>query len=794
MKKQLSALLTAALCASCAAVSAAPTYLPGTYVGSSQGFGGLVNVEITVDETGITAVKASGDAETPEVGGKALETLCQAILDANSSQVDTVAGATITSKAVLEAAGYALDQAGGKEAAQAVMLPGEYTGEGYGYSLGEPVRVKVTVDEDHILTIDVDADNAETEPVFNAALAIVDRMIEEQSVAVDSVTGATLTSGAIRTAVEQAVKDALAKGGSDESAIQQFMKADEASHEVVEMNTNVVVVGMGAAGLSAMTRTAELLNAEGKPVNIIALEKNGYYGGCSLMASDYFGVNPKRHEEKFNNGKDFMDADVMKKIWFEYTEGDGKQELIDLMVDYSGETLDWLEFDHDYQFVEKAIEGMEKGDHYAGRIQYLPNDNAAVNKPAMYRYFTNLVDDFTNLGGQYMLETEAYDLIYDEQTKTVQGVKARSMQDGTEYVIHASKVILASGGFADNDEMTTQYLKNDYYPLSGAWNKLSTGNSDGKMVQAAIDIGAGTYNIGITPMVHLTGAYKQISGFETHVVEDKIGTITNRTAMWSENDVPKYMVISPYSVAVNRFGERFATEERIGFLDSWKAGPYFYSLWSQKQIDEIRESGFDSASLTGPSVAWLGYRDAVPADYITTREHLMALPMSDRYVTCMPDHTPIAAIDDIMQAGIKAGFVFKADTLDELADMLGMDAATLHTTIDTFNGYCESGTDADFGKSEKYLRPLDAEGPYYAVMGSAYCYATCGALDINENLQVLAADGQTPIEGLYAIGNDSCGVLYSEKKAYVTYGGAAQGWAYTSGYVCGEIIANELSK
>ena len=70
-------------------------------------------------------------------------------------------------------------------------------------------------------------------------------------------------------------------------------------------------------------------------------------------------------------------------------------------------------------------------------------------------------------------------------------------------------------------------------------------------------------------------------------------------------------------------------------------------------------------------------------------------------------------------------------------------------------------------------------------MGASHCYSTCGGLDINEKLQVLKADGQTPIEGLYAVGTDSMGVLFSETKAYVTYGGAAMGWAFTSGRLVG---------
>ena len=810
----LAALLALCLCAGCSAPASTPDatdapaaeetqapaaaegiYTPGTYTAQAQGFGGTVSVTVTVDENAILSVEAVGDSETAGVGSNAIEQLPARIVEAQSADVDAVTGASISSAAVKQAASLALAQARGESESAAVMAPGTYTAQATGYGLAEPLNVTVTVSESAITDISVDADNAETEPVFNAALAIIPRIIENQSLAVDTIAGASLSSGAIRTAATDAVKQALVAGGSDESAISQFLTAPEKNEsEPIRIEKDVVVVGMGASGLSAMTRAAETFAANGQKASVLAIEKDGYYGGCSLMASDLFAVNPKRHQDKYNNGEDFMDAEVMRRIWFDYTEGDGKQELIDLMVDHSGDALDWLEFDHGYQFVEKAIQGFTGDDTFAGKIQFLPNDNGATNKVAMYQYFTNMCDSFTENGGEYMLETEGYGLIYDEATNTVQGVKARSMVDGTEYEIYAKAVILASGGFADSAEMTTKYLKDDYYPLSGAWYRLNTGNSDGKMIQAALDIGAGSYNIGMPPMVHLTGVPVTLTQFETHKVEDKIGTITNRTAYWSENDVPRYMVIYPYTLAVNKFGARFATEERIGFLDSWKAGPTYFSLWSADQIEDLKVNGFDTAALVGPSVAWLGYRDAVPADYVTTRDHLMALAMPDRYVTCMPDGTPITKIDDILQAGIDAGFIYKAETLDELAAVLGMDAEALKETVSTYNASCEAGVDEAFGKSEKYLRALGETGPYYAVTGCAHCYSTCGALDVNTDLQVLQQDGATPINGLYAVGTDCSGVLYSEKKAYVTYGGAAQGWAYTSGYLCGELVANLLSK
>ena len=83
-------------------------------------------------------------------------------------------------------------------------------------------------------------------------------------------------------------------------------------------------------------------------------------------------------------------------------------------------------------------------------------------------------------------------------------------------------------------------------------------------------------------------------------------------------------------------------------------------------------------------------------------------------------------------------------------------------------------------------------GPYYAILGCAFYYTTAGGLDINERLQVLRNDG-TPIQGLYAVGTDSMGVLMTEKDQYLDYGGAASGWAFTSGRLAGMLIAEDLA-
>ena len=89
-----------------------------------------------------------------------------------------------------------------------------------------------------------------------------------------------------------------------------------------------------------------------------------------------------------------------------------------------------------------------------------------------------------------------------------------------------------------------------------------------------------------------------------------------------------------------------------------------------------------------------------------------------------------------------------------------------------------------FGKDASYIDPIGETGPYYAVKGAAYIYGTIGGLDVDINMNVLD-ETRKPIPGLYAVGQDSMGVLFTPQDAYVSYGGAAHGWVLTSGRIAG---------
>ncbi len=206
-KKIVTMLLTLALLsASCVALGAG--YTAGTYEATARGFGGDVKAVVTVDADKITDVALTGDQETPSIGGAALETLKEQILTAQGTEIDGVAGATVTTKAVKEAMKACIAAASG------VKLTTSYkagTYEAWAPGFGGRINAVVTVDETSIVDV-VITGAGETPDIGAAALEIVKaQILEAQSTGVDGFTGATVSSAAARSAVAACIEQAIAE-------------------------------------------------------------------------------------------------------------------------------------------------------------------------------------------------------------------------------------------------------------------------------------------------------------------------------------------------------------------------------------------------------------------------------------------------------------------------------------------------------------------------------------------------------------------------------------------------------
>lgn len=153
-------------------------------------------------------------------------------------------------------------------------------------------------------------------------------------------------------------------------------------------------------------------------------------------------------------------------------------------------------------------------------------------------------------------------------------------------------------------------------------------------------------------------------------------------------------------------------------------------------------------------------------------ENHVELFCNDGYAT-FPLNTPIPEMPDVIAACEEVGIVTKAETIAQLAEKLGMDAAVLEQTYSAYNAACASGEDP-LGKNPAYLTSIDG-GTLYAFKAAPRPYSSTGGLDITEKYEVVKTDGETVINGLYAGGTDALGATAP------AFGGELQLWAFLSG-------------
>ena len=201
---------------------AAAALTDGEYTAEGKGIGGKVPVTVTVKDGKVSEVKVGDNSETQGIGSKAIEQLPEAIVAANGTEgVDAVSGATVTSKAIFTAVEDCLKQAApaadakddkaadakADKAEAGALKDGDYTAEGKG--IGGKVPVAVTVKDGKVSEVKV-GDNSETQGIGSKAIEQLPAKIVEANgtEGVDAVSGATVTSKAIFTAVEDCLKQA----------------------------------------------------------------------------------------------------------------------------------------------------------------------------------------------------------------------------------------------------------------------------------------------------------------------------------------------------------------------------------------------------------------------------------------------------------------------------------------------------------------------------------------------------------------------------------------------------------
>ena len=295
---------------------------------------------------------------------------------------------------------------------------GVYTAQANGNN--GPVTVEVEVNDSEILNVRV-TDHAETAGLSDAPIErIPAEIVEGQTLAVDTVSGATNTSNAILKAAE----DALAQAGADVEALKVAKEKTDAACEVTERHVQALVIGAGGSGLAA----AITLQEQG--VETLVVDKMASAGGATALTGALIngGCSKQQAERGVTDDVQTMFMDAM-----EYGSFENDARMTWLMVNNTGDSVDWL---HDTVGVE-----------FEDVINHFPehtNDRAFYPKGKLPGYLTGTMEQYyRSNGGELLLETRAQHLL--TENGRVVGASC-STTDGV-LNIYADVTLLATGGY-----------------------------------------------------------------------------------------------------------------------------------------------------------------------------------------------------------------------------------------------------------------------------------------------------------------------------------------------------------
>ncbi len=402
----------------------------GVYTGRAAGYGGELTVEVTLENDKITAVTVTDHVETDGIGTNAIDALPSAMVEANSFDVDSVAGATVTSKAIVTAAKDATKEVFGSDEVSTAVADGTYSSTVSGYIAD--MTVDVTIENEIITGVNVSMQE-ETVGLGTKAIDVIPgRIVEHNSVAVDALSGASVTSNAIKLAVS----NVLEEQGADMSKYTVVPEVVKGEDTVVD--AQIVIVGAGGAGLSA---AIEAVNQGA--TNVVVIEKMDITGGNTRMSGGEFAApgNWVQIEEGITNDSVELFYDDVFVGGYE----EANPDLVRIIADNALAAAEWA---RDVVGVEFRGSQSWYGGHTVARTLWPVGDGR--------QYMDTFESKARELGVDIHLSTTADSLITDDAGKVV-GVSA-THNDGSKHTYNASHgVILASGGFGSNVEMRDSY-------------------------------------------------------------------------------------------------------------------------------------------------------------------------------------------------------------------------------------------------------------------------------------------------------------------------------------------------
>lgn len=525
-------------------------------------------------------------------------------------------------------------------------VSGDFTGTAKGF--GGDVSVTLTLTDGAITGCTAEGKD-ETEGVGSQAIAKMPGEIAESgSIAVDGVSGATITS----TAIKEAAAAALTAAGLNPDDYKTAVEKD-ASAEDSTVDADVVVVGAGGAGMTAAITAA----AEGK--SVVILESQSMVGGNSVRATggmnagktvyqdeNEFGESAgvektlKTAAEKYADNETITAlAKTVSEQWAAYQanptgyfdsvelmeldtmiggKGINDPELVETLCANSADAIDWLD--------EHGITLHNVSSFGGASVKRIHRPvNAEGKTVSVGSYMIPLLEENCKKAGvQILLNTTANEILTDANG-AVAGIKATG-STGETVTVNAKAVVLTTGGFGANLDMVVKYK-----PELKGFMTTNAAGIQGQGIEMAEAIGAATVDmdqIQIHPTVE-----------------------ANTAALITEG------LRGDGAILINEEGQRF--------------------------IDEV------------------GTRDVVSAAEIA---------QTGSYSWLVVDQAMVDA-SSVIQGYIKKGYTVTGATYEELGEAMGVDAAAFAETMEKWNGYVEAKNDPDFGRTS-FANPLNTAPYY----------------------------------------------------------------------------------
>ena len=525
-------------------------------------------------------------------------------------------------------------------------VSGDFTGTAKGF--GGDVSVTLTLTDGAITGCTAEGKD-ETEGVGSQAIAKMPGEIAESgSIAVDGVSGATVTSTAIKEAAAAALTAAGLNPDDYKTAVENDATAEDST-----VDADVVVVGAGGAGMTAA------ITAAGEGKSVVILESQSMVGGNSVRATggmnagktvyqdeNEFGESAgvektlKTAAEKYADNETITAlAKTVSEQWAAYQanptgyfdsvelmeldtmiggKGINDPELVETLCANSADAIDWLD--------EHGITLHNVSSFGGASVKRIHRPvNAEGKTVSVGSYMIPLLQENCEKAGvKMMLDTTATEILTDANGAAV-GVKATGAS-GETVTVNAKAVVLATGGFGANLDMVVKYKPE----LKGFMTTNAPG-IQGQGIEMAQAIGAATVDmdqIQIHPTVE-----------------------ANTAALITEG------LRGDGAILINEEGKRFIDE--VGTRDVVSAA-------------EIAQTG---------SYSWLVVDQAM------------------------------ADASSVIQGYIKKGYTVTGATYEELGKAMGVDAAAFAETMDKWNGYVEAKNDPDFGRTS-FANKLDTAPYY----------------------------------------------------------------------------------